>query len=462
MYDVDKKYKDQFDAIKAEILASEELTVYLDSEEEEAFLALREAFEPKIDELFKEIATQDPLQLENFEKLLLDEELEGLYLTRILGYSVLRGEKNDKFKYAKPQDHFKDILLTICSSSNFDFLKKRIGQTIQVGFALSSDIWITNLINSMNNKKVRYFLQNQKLPKYRIQLEREIGFNRYKKQFASITYTTTVFPTTVDEMIINFKAVKNFLLERIPLDKDNESLLQPIVDMLKLKELQSLPEYVELLIIYLRHYSHLSDHKKEVLAIIHELRKTEEFEDQFFEKVYSLVGSSKITWDPDFETRLYADLHEGPNDTISEFVSLVATVQEYGFIDQNAMDKVRNFYNTHEGVSIENSCVRQFINNYFRLFINDLDTREYAEWFDISKYYSPYMGIFSNEKYNKKLKELNIKYLKKLTRVFTDKRGRDYQDVKKFVMGNFGEWGFMKDKEMVEFFKTKRKKVTKA
>ena len=41
---------------------------------------------------------------------------------------------------------------------------------------------------------------------------------------------------------------------------------------------------------------------------------------------------------------------------------------------------------------------------------------------------------------------------------YTDKRGKDYQDIKKFVKTNFVDLGFMKEKELVEFFKTRRKK----
>ena len=40
----------------------------------------------------------------------------------------------------------KDVLRGICESSNFEVIKQRIGQTLQIGFALSSDIWVTNLL----------------------------------------------------------------------------------------------------------------------------------------------------------------------------------------------------------------------------------------------------------------------------------------------------------------------------
>jgi len=56
------------------------------------------------------------------------------------------------------------------------------------------------------------------------------------------------------------------------------------------------------------------------------------------------------------------------------------------------------------------------------------------------------------------LKELCLKYVKKLLKKYPDKRGKDYQDIKKFVITNFFDLGFMKEKDLVEFFKTRRKK----
>jgi len=56
------------------------------------------------------------------------------------------------------------------------------------------------------------------------------------------------------------------------------------------------------------------------------------------------------------------------------------------------------------------------------------------------------------------VKEYSLKYIKKLIKRYTDKRGRDYQDIKKFVKTTFLDLKFMKDKELVELFKTRRKK----
>ena len=166
MEDLNKNYVTELESIKAQIQASAELAKFLDEEEDDDYRALVQAYEGSINTLYETAANNHPLQLVSFEEYLLDEGFEGLYLPRVLGYSVLRGRINNAVKYYRPQNHFKNILETIINSSNFEQIKQRIGQSIQIGFALSSDIWITNIIEAITNKKVKSFLQSQKLLKY--------------------------------------------------------------------------------------------------------------------------------------------------------------------------------------------------------------------------------------------------------------------------------------------------------
>ena len=139
-------YVDQLNAIAKEIQASELLETFREEESDEAYRALADAFEPQLFEIHKEVNNHFPLEIEEFENEFKNEDLEGLLLPRLLGFSVLRGYYGDNYKYTTPQDHFKDLLLTVVHSPNFDNLIARIGQTVQLGFALSSDIWITNLL----------------------------------------------------------------------------------------------------------------------------------------------------------------------------------------------------------------------------------------------------------------------------------------------------------------------------
>ena len=155
------------------------------------------------------------MQIKALENVLLNPYFEGLFLPRILGYSVLRGEVNDDLKYTRPQEDFKNILQVIASSANFDQLKQRIGQTVQVGFSLSSDIWISNLLDQIENKKVRAFLQSMRHDRFRDQNERKTLVERYRKQFAHYNFYTAEFPETVNELKVEFGALKSFLLQTL-------------------------------------------------------------------------------------------------------------------------------------------------------------------------------------------------------------------------------------------------------
>jgi len=111
-------------------------------------------------EIYHEVADHHPLQLPELERVLLNPFFEGLFQPRILGYCVLRGELSEQFKYVRPQETFRQFLLAIANSANFDVIKQRIGQTVQLGFALSSDIWIANLLEQIENKKVKVYFQS--------------------------------------------------------------------------------------------------------------------------------------------------------------------------------------------------------------------------------------------------------------------------------------------------------------
>ena len=101
MLDLDQKYLTKLNDIKVSIQHSELLSAYLDEEEDELYTPLKEQFEPQIEEVYKEIASKHPLQLISVEKELLDPDYEGLFLPRILGYSVMRGQLNESVKYVK-------------------------------------------------------------------------------------------------------------------------------------------------------------------------------------------------------------------------------------------------------------------------------------------------------------------------------------------------------------------------
>jgi hypothetical protein len=459
MLELDPKYMERLEELAQAIQASDELAQYLEEEEEEFYLRLKEMFEPRIAMLHSEVATNDPLQLVLFEIVLLDPAFEGLYLPRILGFSVLRGEINENYKYTRPQNHFKDVLLTICESSNFDILRKRIGQSIQIGFALSSDIWITNLINSISNKRVRYFLQGQKLDRYRTPATRMVGYKRYQRQFRNDNFQSAEFPTTTGELKILHSPLKHFLYYRIKLKIDNSSITPHLRQFTETEAFQQMPEFLEIMTIYSGYFDREEEDQASLVEQFNKVRQNyPQFTEAFFGFLEQMHHDPLIEVWPEADQRISAVLDKSVKDDLSSYFDLTDQIHSRGYNQDEVQQAVKVFYNQHEGLSPINECLRQTILGYFQRYISNLEETAYADYFEITKLFPVYMNIFANQQFNQDLKELSMAYVRRLLKKYTDKRGKDYQDIKKFVSTTFTDFSFLKDKEVVELFKTRRKK----
>lgn len=460
---LDKSYLKQLDAITEEVQASDLLAQYLEEEEEDVYLQLRETFEPRLATLHELVALENPLQLIGLEEEMLRPELEGLFLPRLLGYAVLRGEHNEQVKYARPQDHFKNILLNICHSANFDILKKRVGQSIQVGFALSSDIWITNLIAPIENKRIRQFLQNQKLEKYRFAEDRLEGFVRYQRQFKNENFQTAEFPESAVELPILFQSLKDFIIHRIELDNtDNSSLLKPLQAFAAEKSFWNTREHLQIVALYAGYFEADEKSQKELKKIINQLREEmPNFEEEWFLLVREQLNARPLP-NKASDARISALLDSKINDDLTGYYALMEVLHTKGYAHLDTQEAALAFYNQNEGRSVINECVRLVVLRNFEKVFSNLTPSEYPEFFEQSKLYTAYIGIFANEEFNQAIKATTMAYVRRCIKQFTDKRGRDYQDIKKFVSTSFQDLGFLTEKEIVEFFKTRRKRPTAA
>lgn len=458
MQDLDEKYYIRLQEIAGAIQESPALAQYLEEEEDEFYNELRQQFETHISELHHLVAAEVPLQLVTFEKYLLNELFEGLYLPRVLGYAALRGEINDQYRYVRPNDHFKDVLLAICNSPHFEQLKKRIGQTIQVGFALSSDIWITNLLSLVENKRVRHFLQQQKSDKYRDLADRQDLYVRYSKQLRNEMYYSADFPTNVGEMKANFSALRQFLLKRFEAGGDNSSLHPQIMGFLDNEKFRNSGEYLEMLAIYGNFMDLDADSRAKVDSHFERERKSfPEFAEKYLQFLLSLYHSG-VGISSTHDERMSAIVDKKVQDKISDYYRIADKIHSLGYVHQDAIEAVRDFYASHEGLSVESECLRQLILNYFTKLIAGLTERDYQDYFELNKIFGTYMRIFDNQQFNQDMEKISMVYVAKLMKRYTDKRSRDYQDIKKFVSTNFVDFGFLKDKEVVELFKTRRKR----
>jgi hypothetical protein len=451
-----ENFKNHLDQIKLAIQNSEILSLFLEEESAEIYRQMIEVFEPPINELYDLVADNFPLQIVSLEKELLDPDFEGMFLPRILGYSVLRGEINDNYKYKMPQNHFRDILREICNSANFEFIKLRIGQTLQVGFALSSDIWITNLMEALTNKKVKSFLQQQKTDAVRDLNQRISLYQKYAKQFENHNYQTADFPSTRAELKVMGSSLIHFLEYRAQRRFNNESILPFLEKFLDNKDLQQDEIYLEIMMIVGMFYNVSDSAGKNIAKVIDGLRKSQpEFVNTFFNHLMNIYRSG-IEITPEADKRMVKIINTKIEDGISQYYLLMNVVHTKGYVHEDTINKVREFYNAHEGLSLENECLRDGILGYCESFLNNLEPAEYPEYFEINKVFISYIHIFFNQKFNQNIKAISLKYIYKLLDHYTDKRGKDYQDIKKFVTSTFLDLGFMTEKELKSFFTTKK------
>ncbi len=457
MKPLDKKYQSQLDNIALEIQNSEILQNYLEEESEELFKQLQDSHEPKIYELYHEVAVLQPLQLISLEKAILRVDFEGLFIPKILGYTVLRGEINANYKYVRQQDHLREIIEFMVASPNFEYIRKRCGQTLQIGFALSSDIYITNLTDGIENKKIVQFLHAQKLDRLRDLTERKNSFLKYKSQFKNEIYFTTDFPSNTNELKLFYNSLKEFLHIRISKRLNNDNLKDSLLKFIKNDEFQKEVEYITILGYSINFIDFAGKDSDEVSSIFNKLRKSNpEFNKLYFSFIRECLYSD-INLDSNSDASMLIKLDKSIKDDINAYYELVNIIHTKGYIHEDTMEAVKNFYGGHAGLSSVNECVRRVIYNYFEKLLLNLEPADYATFFDLSKVYQTYFDIFSNEHFTQDVKHLSMNYTDKLLKIFIDKRGKDYQEIKRFVATSFVDFGFLKDKEVSEMFKTRRK-----
>ncbi len=459
MAELNEAYKEHLLKIAEAIQASEQLETFIDTEEPEDYKALQEQFEPAIEELYGVVAENEPLQLQALEEVLLTDDFAGLYLPKVLGFTILRGQLDVNYKYVQSQDHFRNILVFICNSPNFDVLKARIGQSIQVGFSLSSDIWITNILKDLTNKRVKWWLQNQKLSEYRDIKNRKAAYLRYQRQFKGYNYLSTKFPTTQADLKITFGGIRNFLMYRISHQLNNVTLYNPVTTMLMDDKLKGTEEYTYLLGLFLNYFELNEDYVNILGPILNSQRKDNpNFSEYYFNFILDLHERQEPALNADADRRFKSLLDEEHEDEILSFYETLDAIHSKGYVNDEAMAVVKRYHESNEGLSDNNMAIRQSILVYVRILMENLEETDYSTWFEMHKVFVSYINIFGNEQFNQSIKVLYLKYLKRLLKRYTDKRGGDYQGIKKFTTATFKECEFMKEKDIKELFKTKRKK----
>ncbi|MBK6623315.1 MAG: hypothetical protein IPG32_21540 [Saprospirales bacterium] len=322
---------------------------------------------------------------------------------------------------------------------------------------LSSDIWISNLINTFENKKIRYYLQTQKLDKYRNEADRKEAYLRLQAAVCQRQLPNGRIPGTPTELTIMISPLKHFIIHRILLPgADNSTIIPEITAFIANKDFHNHTGHLQILSLYV-HYFDLEGADRDIVEeALQKVRKSMPgFNHHWFE---FLLEMEKLGLDlnPDADVRALTALDLKVKDGLSDYYKMLDILHDEGFRSEKAQEAVRVFYSKHEGMSIESECIRQTVYLYFERAIRPMDVSDYLEFFEIAKPFTIYMGIFASQQFNQRIKDLSMAFVHKCMDKFTDKRGKDYQDVKKFVATSFKDWGFLREKEIQEMFKTKR------
>ena len=476
MEKLDPKYQMELDTLRGVIQSSDLLATYLDDEEETSYQALREAFEPQIEALYERVAENHPLQLTTLEDAILHQEFEGLYAARILGFSVLRGEIDEEYRYRRPQDHFKNALLAIADSSNFEWIKAKIGQGCQIGFALSSEIWVSNLISQVDNKKVRHFYESMILDKFRALSARKAAYDGYYRQFLHHNYQSVDFPSNVGELKSGFSALEKFIQYRIKAGKNNLSLLPNFREFLNNDSFKNEEEYLRMLILFCRYFPH-EGHEEWIKGILNNARVNFPGFNELYFKYLLEIEEKGLPLDKASDLNLNKLLDTSINDELLRYNNLIEVIHDKGYIHEDAIEATRVFYENHFGLSDINESLRHTIYGHFEQLMKHLPEEDYKTFTgqdhkkseeeatrdeSIARFMKLYMDIFGNQEFNIRLRDLSMSFVNRCMKKFVDKRSAPYQDVKHFVMDKFPDWEFMREKEVVELFKTRRKRKAKA
>jgi hypothetical protein len=251
-------------------------------------------------------------------------------------------------------------------------------------------------------------------------------------------------------------------LYRADSDYDNSTLISQINEFLNREEFVFEPEFIKITLVLGMYFDVKETNFNKLTKVFNKLRKEkEDFDVEFFDYYLQFVDD-KANFKIDAVGNLSKVIDKSIDDELSTFFKLMDVIYENGYVAVETIDAIRKYYNAHEWLSNHNRCLRHSLSNRFSRFFNNLAEQDYSEFFEMFKTFAIYMDIFSNEKFNQNIKKISMSYVTKFKKKYTDKRGRDYQDVKKFVMKTFVDLNLYKKKELVEYFKTKRKrKITK-
>ena len=461
---LDDKYKKLLDKIALAIEKSPEWVQLLEHEDEETYKELRKKFEPYLAKVHHAVAVEAPLQLFELEDLMLDDRFAGLFLPRILAYTILRGSINDNYKFVRPVDRFEKVLRAIVQSPNFEFIVPRIGQTIELGFALSSNVWVNNFIESITQPRIQKSLQQYIRLKYKELRARKSLYHRYKRQFKNYIYETTPFPENAREFALLYQDIIRFLKARQSRGLNHTSYILELNAIVQSPAYHELDEYIPVLYTLVNYITYDDSFEKNLADVFNALRKKrKDLSSKYFEEHLKNLQEG-IDDLKKLDERVYKLLDKNIKDDLLAFYEVMHFIHTEGYLKEATIEAINTFYQSYPILSDINESLRMAVFNLFRQYVDRLNEEDYIEFFEFHTRFRQYIDIFQKETFRNSIKKLCYDYLRRTLLYYrrledVNKSKEAMKELKRLVKQWYSDqgFGFFKDKEINALFSTKRK-----
>ena len=450
---LDEQLVTSLDEIKDAIQNSEQLQNYLESEEQDDFDILRAAVEPAIHELYVQVSTELPTQLIAFEKYLLDEGFEGIYVGKILNYAVLRASLNDDYKFNVFQDHIQEIILTIANSVNFEVLKKYTKQGLQASFAFGTDVWVTNLLSEVTGKKVSEYLLSLKPQKKDYFAQRKSLSVSMKRQFNELSVYSFGAPKDLPTFVQYSKDITFNL--KTKLEKgENADIFAPIVTEILANPAFELDNaYVSLLTIAALSIQFEDDQVELIQKLSTKVLAKPSAVDLFYHSLVTVLENKKL-----LNPTAVANLNQVFSGDTNEYAAIINTIHkifEQGFEDEEILTVTVDHLKSFGDLDIQGEIIRDAVRYDFNNKVKALPSTKYVAFFDLFKIIEKYIVAFDNQKFTNDVKNITLYQVSEYIRLLTNRRSQEYQEVKNFLSSTLVNLGFLAEKEVKEMLKKK-------
>ncbi len=451
---LDSEFITKFEAIKSFMMGHETYQNYIDQIDQESFDAMKATLDPYLMALFNDVAGKAPLQLIALEDLIMDEELEGLFLPEILTFNVLRASVNDKSKFTRTPDRLERIIRFICISPGFDFIKNTIRLPLRLSLVMSSSIWGHKLAESIQARRSREYILQQLQEARRDEHASALQYKRLRDTYRHIAYQSAPVPVPGSTWKIQYIDFRKFIIDRINHSQDNAALKPSIYEMLNEEYFSGSEEIIELLIL-LAHFFELEDDDFEAVEELFARFRANHssFNEVYFDILRSLLLKDELTFSTS-NAAIISDLLESTKggDDLTEFYHLMTACDESELLTEDFVAKVELFSSQHRELVPVTSCLKIILLQIIDHEISEILGSDYTTLPDRIYLYDRIAEAFLEASYRESVAEVIVGHLKVLM-FYYDKSEPEFKEIKKMVGGTPVDYGFITMKEIRSLYR---------